>query len=125
MEIGSATIATATPDKNNKSISLPLNIIGLKYFLVMENPGITVSSKAIIPNVPNVVMLKYFNTNKVVINIPLISIYLQAKFIKSKNNFISSPKYSCLNRMRYFMARVTKTESTNHNRVMELVHSDK
>lgn len=23
------------------------------------------------------------------------------------------------------MARVTKTESTNHNRVMELVHSDK
>lgn len=91
----------------------------------MENPGITVSSKAIIPNVPNVVMLKYFNTNKVVINIPLISIYLQAKFIKSKNNFISSPKYSCLNRMRYFMARVTKTESTNHNRVMELVHSDK
>ncbi len=94
MEKGNATIATATPDKNNKSIFFPLNAIGLKYFLVMENPGITVSIKAIIPNVPNVVTLKLFKTTKKTIITPVISMYLQAKFINSKKDFILSPKYS-------------------------------
>lgn len=59
-----------------------------RSYLVMEKPGIMVSIKARIPNEPNVVRLKYFNTIKINVNEPTTNIYLEARFINSKHVFI-------------------------------------
>lgn len=85
MAIGSDTKATATPDKNQKSISWVFNLIGLIRVRITVKPGKMVIINAIIPSELNVVTPKHLSTIRVQTNETIVIIYAIDKFNITRN----------------------------------------